>query len=967
MKNTVIRIAAALLIAACSILPTVAAQFSISRGEKITISISGRQGRVVGTAVDMLASDLHAVTGAELVRTSSKKAKIAVRIDPGTVTSPQGFRIEALTDGRLSVKAHDSHGAAYGILELSRLMGVSPWVWWADAAPEPKDTFTLTEGFVSEQAPSVEFRGIFINDEDWGLMPWSSATNEPELPQGEIGPKTNSRIFELLLRLRANTFWPAMHECTVPFFLTKGNREAAEKYGIFIGTSHCEPMACNAAGEWSRRGKGDYDYVNNSREVYRFWEERVKDVAQQEIIYTICMRGVHDGAMNGADGTEQQKKVLEKVIDDQRGMLAKHVCKDISKVPQVFIPYKEVLDIYNAGLNIPDDVTLMWCDDNYGYIRHLPTEAERSRAGGNGIYYHVSYWGRPHDYLWLGTFSPGLLFTEMKKAYDSGIKRIWILNVGDLKPAEYQTELFMDMAWDMDSVCRRGVRAHAGDFLSREFGDEAAERLLPLMEEHYRLAFIRKPEFMGNTREEEWNDPSARYIRDLPWSDNAVKERLDRYKAISDRSDSIATLIPSRLQTSYYHLVEYPVKAAYQMNRKLLAAQLARHGKCNPEESSAAYDSIVALTDAYNQGKWAGLMDHRPRRLPVFDRSPHALTLNSGDADCHAFLFEGTEAEGSFTVCDMLGTSGKAALLNSGSPVSFYLPHRPGEKVDIEVRVLPTHPADTSGVAVEISLGDSAPVRLDFATKGRSEEWKENVLRNYASRTVSMCTDGGEARRICIKALSAGVILDRVLVREKTSGKRICVFGDSYVRNHRCPFAETWHAKAAARLGMEYVNRGINGNAIAFDRTDRGFGIEMARRYAELPDSADVIMIIAGHNDAVFIGDSKEKHDTFRDGLETLCSGLRERYPDAAIAFVLPWSVDRAGFAEVIADIRLACTRHGFALFDAESAGGIKVNDDSFRDRYFQDRGVNDTAHLNSDGHDLIVAAGTDFLRSLVK
>ena len=191
-------------------------------------------------------------------------------------------------------------------------------------------------------------------------MPWSSLTHEPWYKPGRIGPRTHERIFELLLRLRANTYWPAMHECTEPFFMTQGNREVARKYGIYIGSSHCEPMACSTPVEWKRRGKGDYDYVHNSKEVLHFWEQRVKETAGQEIFYTIGMRGVHDGQMQGAKTVEEQKKVTEHVLKDQRELLRKYVNPDITAVPQVFIPYKEVLDIYHAGLQVPEDVTLMW-------------------------------------------------------------------------------------------------------------------------------------------------------------------------------------------------------------------------------------------------------------------------------------------------------------------------------------------------------------------------------------------------------------------------------------------------------------------------------------------------------------------------------------------------------------------------------------------------------------------------------
>ena len=188
------------------------------------------------------------------------------------------------------------------------------------------------------------------------------------------------------------------------------------------------------------------------------------------------------------------------------------------------------MDIYDAGLEVPEDVCLMWCDDNYGYIHHFPTDEERQRKGGNGVYYHISYWGRPHDYLWLGTFSPAQLYQQMTTAYDSGIQKLWVLNVGDIKPAEYQIELFMDMAWDIHSVRKQGITKHLSHFLQREFGNQLGKRLLPLMKEHYRLAYIRKPEFMGNTREEEYHTNDYRIIKDMPWSEKYIDTRLAAYQ-----------------------------------------------------------------------------------------------------------------------------------------------------------------------------------------------------------------------------------------------------------------------------------------------------------------------------------------------------------------------------------------------------------------------------------------------------
>ena len=516
-------------------------EFILQSGQTVTIACCNSEKLVVRTSLEMLGRDIRTVLSATTELNDKVGAIVVGTVGQSNLINETGIDLSALKnkkqaflltvsqDGKLVVAGSDSHGTAYGILEISRLLGVSPWEWWADVTPEKRETFRLSSKFRELQSPSVEYRGIFINDEDWGLMPWGNQTYEPSDVKGEIGPRTNERIFELLLRLRANTYWPAMHECTLPFFLTKGNREMAKKYGIFVGASHCEPMACNAAGEWSRRGKGVYDYVNNSPAVYKFWEDRVKEVAGQEILYTLGMRGVHDGKMQGAKTVEEQKAVLDRVPADQRGLLEKYVNKEVTQVPQVFIPYKEVLDIYHAGLQVPEDVTLMWCDDNYGYIRHFPTAVERARKGGNGVYYHVSYWGRPHDYLWLGTMSPSLIYQQMKLAYDQGIQKMWILNVGDIKPAEYQIELFMDMAWNLDKVSSEGVTVHLKHWLERELGTSCAKAVLPVMQEHYRLAHIRKPEFMGNTREEE-NNPIYRVVKDLPWSEREINERLNAYE-----------------------------------------------------------------------------------------------------------------------------------------------------------------------------------------------------------------------------------------------------------------------------------------------------------------------------------------------------------------------------------------------------------------------------------------------------
>lgn len=756
------------------------AQFSLRSDQPIKLACDNAEEKVVQTALKLFIRDYQSVFSASaavdarqgniIVGTVGKSPLLkVVSADVSALAGKkQAFLLQVLPDGKLLVAGSDSHGTAYGIMELSRLIGVSPWEWWADVTPEKKTSFVLSAEYQTLQSPSVEYRGIFINDEDWGLMPWSSQTYEPSDIKGHIGPKTNARIFELLLRLRANTYWPAMHECTLPFFLTEGNRKVAEEYGIFIGSSHCEPMVCSAAGEWRRRGQGDYDYVNNSASVYKFWEDRVKEVAQQGNIYTLGMRGVHDGQMRGAKTVAEQKAVLERVLKDQRGLLQKYVNKDVTAIPQAFIPYKEVLDIYNAGLQVPDDVTLIWCDDNYGYIRHFPTAEERARKGGNGIYYHVSYWGRPHDYLWLGTFSPYLLHQQMKLAYDRGIQKMWVLNVGDIKPAEYQIELFLDMAWNIDEVDEIGVTAHLKSWLEREFGSNCAEELLPAMEAHYQLSYIRKPEFMGNTREEE-RDPKYKVIKDLPWSEQTISERLRSYTVLSDVVERIESNIPADRQDAYFQLVKYPVQAAAQMNRKILTAQLARHSKVDWKQSDAAFDSIASLTQQYNSlqnGKWNRMMDFQPRKLSVFKRVEHTAATEPMVTDrkmlCKWNAMECTY--GKPVPYEGLGYERKAAGIRKGSSLTFAFDDYGKDSVEVEIRLLPSHPLDEKQLRFAISVDEAVPQTVSYETKGRSEEWKENVLRNQAIRKVTLPINKQASHKLVITALDEGVVLDQVIL-----------------------------------------------------------------------------------------------------------------------------------------------------------------------------------------------------------
>lgn len=757
--------------------------FIIKSSQKIDISVEKTEECIVKNALRLLEHDLLSVLDATvnindkgniIIGTLGKSNLVEfLDIDFSCIRNKsQAFVISVMPDNKLAIVGSDGHGTAYGIMEFSRLLGVSPWEWWADVTPRKKANFSLSSGYFDAQCPSVKYRGIFINDEDWGLLPWSNKNYEKGSKPGVIGPETNKRIFELLLRLKANAYWPAMHECTYPFFMTEGNLEVAKDYGIYVGGSHCEPMACSTAGEWPIRGNGEYDFVNNSSGVIDFWQKRVKEVSGQEIIYTLGMRGVHDGKMQGAKTVEEQKKVLDNVIAEQRNMLTEFVDKNLHNIPQVFIPYKEVLDIYNYGLNVPDDVTLMWCDDNYGYIRHFPDENEIKRKGGNGIYYHVSYWGRPHDYLWLGTFSPYLLYQQMKMAYDSGIQKIWILNVGDIKPAEYQIELFMDMAWDIDEVAENGVNKQLYSYLNRDFGSVVAEGLLPVLNEHYRLAYIRKPEFMGNTRVEEY-EKKAYYntVRDLEWSNDYLLERVNDYESISSKVDALKKEVPETLLDAYFQLAEYPVKGATEMNKKFIYAQLARHNLMDWNKSETAYDSIMTLTSIYNRGignngKWNFIMDAKPRKLPVFEKVKQSVSDNRLVNDnSPVFVINATETvSDNISPCEGLGYQGKAGMISKDSYVSYEFGSIDSDSVDIEVCLLPSHPVVGNSLRFIIELDGVESLPVHYETKGRSEEWKQNVLRNQARKRITLPVSHSNRHKLSIKALDYGVVLDQILI-----------------------------------------------------------------------------------------------------------------------------------------------------------------------------------------------------------
>lgn len=526
----------------------------------------------------------------------------------------------------LLITGSDDRGLAYGVFKLSKQIGVNPWYWWADVPIHQNRRIQIPNQHFLSSKPSVKYRGIFVNDEDWGLRPWASGNMDSKLHN--IGPKTYEKVFELLLRLNANMIWPAMHPGTKAFFKIPENLAVARKFHIIIGTSHAEPMLRNNVDEWNEKTMGAFNYLTNREKVLNYWDSRIKESKQNEVIYTMGMRGVHDSGMEGVKSSKEAVPVLEQVIKDQRKLLHQDLKKE--NIPQALVLYKEVLDVYDKGLKVPDDVTLVWPDDNYGYIRRLNDDREKLRSGGSGVYYHDSYWGRPHDYLWLSTTAPALIREEMLKAYHNQSDRLWVLNVGDIKPAEYQLQLFMDMAYSVKPFEQEEyLNQHLQNWYSSIFRSDG-KTIAHLYQQYYQLAWERRPEFMGWSQTEPTTATHLTAYNHFYNGDEAQK-RMDAYRILAQKTDSLYNHQTKELKNSFFELVAYPMIASAEMNMKFLyrdkAEMYHQQGRLSATQYADSvhqvYQNIVKLTSFYNDslasGKWHGEMSMSPRNLPVFD------------------------------------------------------------------------------------------------------------------------------------------------------------------------------------------------------------------------------------------------------------------------------------------------------------------------------------------------------------
>ncbi|MDH5832898.1 glycosyl hydrolase 115 family protein [Luteimonas kalidii] len=588
----------------------------IEGGVPVAVLVDAGDFAAVRRAADALREDLQAVSGGAPAAGAPRTAIIAgtlghsARIDrivrergidvSGVEGVWEGYLlqvVEAPEPGiarALVVVGADRRGTAFGLYELSRRIGVSPWTWWADVPPPRRTSLHAAPGrFVD--APKVKYRGIFINDEEPALGGWSRATF------GGTNHRFYERVFQLILRHKANYLWPAMWQPRAFYDDDPRNAELADEYGVVIATSHHEPMM-RAHDEWSRYGKGPWDYTRNAETLQRFWRGGIERLQGREAVVTLGMRGDGDEAMTEGTATA----LLERIVADQRRIIGDVTGKPVENTPQVWALYKEVQDYYDAGMRVPDDVTLLFADDNWGNIRRLPDPAA-TRPGGYGVYYHFDYVGGPRNYKWLNTTQVERAWEQMRLAWAHGVERVWVVNVGDIKPMELPISAFLDQAWNPDAADLDWISGYPMAWAAEQFGAGHAREIGDIVTRYTQYNARRKPELLDADT----------------WSllhDGEAERVIGEWDALEQRTLALARRIPDSHRDAWVQLVEYPVLASANLNHlyiavarnRLYAAQGRASANRWADEALRRFERDAELQRAYEHdvadGKWVHMM-----------------------------------------------------------------------------------------------------------------------------------------------------------------------------------------------------------------------------------------------------------------------------------------------------------------------------------------------------------------------
>jgi hypothetical protein len=509
----------------------------------------------------------------------------------------------------LVIAGSDKRGTIFGIYDLSENIGVSPWYWWADVPVRHAEALFVRPGVYRQGEPSVKYRGIFINDEAPDLTNWvrEKYGAVPNLPNvANYNHEFYAHVLELLLRLKGNYLWPAMWNNAFNEDDPE-NARLADEYGIVMGTSHQEPML-RAQKEWDRRHRQSWNYFTDAQTLQAFWKEGVARNKDFESILTIGLRGANDTPMIPGGDRDQSMALLKEIIGVQRKIIGEAVNPDVTKVPQLWCPYKEVLDYYNAGFRVPDDVTILWTDDNWGNIRRVPTADERARPGGAGVYYHFDYVGGPRNYKWINTNPLPKVWSELSLAKAYGADRIWIVNVGHLKGLELPIDYFLHLGWKTDAWTSGNIGEFTRKWAEREFGPAEAGEIAAILEKETQYLGRRKPELL---------EPGTFSLVDYREAERAVGD----FNALVLRAEAVAARLPAEQRDSFYELVLFPTKAAAQVTELYVAAGknalYAQQGRASANDwarrVAELFKADADLMDDYNHrlgnGRWNHFMD----------------------------------------------------------------------------------------------------------------------------------------------------------------------------------------------------------------------------------------------------------------------------------------------------------------------------------------------------------------------
>ncbi|MGY3213529.1 glycosyl hydrolase 115 family protein [Mucilaginibacter sp. HD30] len=701
----------------------------------------------------------------------------------------------------LVIAGSDKRGTIFGVYDMSAQIGVSPWYWYADVAPKTKKAIYVAPGRHTDGTPAVKYRGIFINDEAPAFSGWAKEKF------GGVNHQLYEHMFELILRMKGNFLWPAMWANAFNDD-DKLNPILADEYGIVMSTSHHEPMD-RAQQEWKRYGKGEWNYEKNKEGLKEFWRKGIENMGNKETVVTLAMRGDGDAPMTQGANIS----LLENIVKDQREIIGEVMKKDVTTVPQVWALYKEVQDYYDKGMRVPDDVTLLLCDDNWGNIRKLPAITDKPRKGGYGIYYHFDYVGGPRNYKWLNTSTISKTWQQMNLAYEYNARQIWVVNVGDLKPMEYPISFFLDFAWNPKRWPANKLPQYAVEWAKQQFGAEHATQIASMLIKYTRYNERRKPESLDqNTYSLTNYNEGARVVAD--------------YNKLKDEAEKLAAVMPKEHKDSFYELVLYPIQACATLNEMYFEVAKNRYyaQQKNGVEANKAADRVKELyaKDAeiskyYNtvlaDGKWNHMADqqhigYNNWQQPVANKMPALTILNPDSARNTALL--PVESDGSTpkenglfsdknghiaieaehytkavaanniswtTIPDYgLTLSGVMALPVTAPRITTPGGASPHLEYDINVKqagdvAVTAFIGNTldfknggDGLFYAISIDDDAPQRVDVGSKVDGRDWTQMVLGNARKITTKHKVAAAGKHTIKYWFVDPAVVLQRVVV-----------------------------------------------------------------------------------------------------------------------------------------------------------------------------------------------------------